>query len=141
MAIKQISVFVENKKGALSDIVKMISGADINLRALSIADTKDFGILRMIVSDTDKTKEALSDDVIVNVTEVVAVKMDDKEGALYTILKVLDEAEINIDYSYAFTGSKEGAYVVLRVDDVETAEKLLLAKEFVVLNDSDMSAI
>ena len=141
MAIKQISVFVENKKGALSDIVKMISGADINLRALSIADTKDFGILRMIVSDTDKTKEALSDDVIVNVTEVVAVKMDDKEGALYTILKVLDEAEVNIDYSYAFTGSKAGAYVVLRVSDVDTAEKLLKDKGFATLDDSDMAEI
>lgn len=141
MAIKQISVFVENKKGALSDIVKMISGADINLRALSIADTKDFGILRMIVSDTEKTKAALSDDVIVNITEVVAVKMSDKEGALYTILKVLDEAEINIDYSYAFTGSKEGAYVVLRVDNVETAEKLLKDKGFATLSDSDMSEI
>ena len=94
MALKQLSVYIENKKGKLSDAVKVISDADVNIRAMSIGDTEDFGILRLIVSDYEKAKELLSEATIVNVTDVIAVKMDDKQGALYKILRVLEEAEI-----------------------------------------------
>lgn len=126
MAIKQLSVFVENKQGKLADTVKSISEAGINIRAMSIADTKDFGILRLIVSDNDKAIDMLKDDVIVTVTEVVAVKMNDKVGALSDILTVLSNENINVDYMYAFTvPNNHGAYVVLRVNDVEFAEKAL----------------
>lgn len=135
MAIKQISVFVENKKGKLAEIIKTVSEANINIQAMSLADTKDFGILRLIVSDTDKALKLLSEDTIVKTTDVLAVKMDDIEGALYKVLQALDEADINVDYSYAFTVHKElDAYVVFRVDSIDTAEKLLADKGFILLN-------
>lgn len=134
MAIKQLSVFVENKQGNLSDTAKVLADADINIRAMSIADAKDFGILRLIVSDCDKAKELLSEDTIVSINDVIAVKMDDKQGALYKILKVLEDGQINIEYTYAFTAHINlDAYVVFRVDDVDVAEKLLNEKGFATL--------
>lgn len=141
MAIKQISIFVENKTGVLSEAVASLADAGINLRALSIADTQDFGILRLIVSDTDKAVEVLRESTIVKVTEVIAVKMDDEQGALHNVLKVLEDAKINIDYSYAFTGSKSGAYVVIRVDSVEEAQKALKANGVIVLNEDEVASI
>lgn len=142
MAIKQLSVFIENKQGKLSDAVKVISEANINIRAMSIGDSNDFGILRMIVSDPDKAKILLSEDTIVNETDVIAVKMDDKEGALYKILEALEEAQINVEYTYAFTARAElGAYVVFRVNDVAAAEKVLAEKNFVLLNDEEMKKL
>lgn len=138
MAIKQLSVFIENKKGKLSDAVKAISEAEINIRAMSIGDSNDFGILRLIVSDTEKAKAILSESTIVNVTDVIAVKMDDKEGALYTILKVLEEASINVEYTYAFTAPGAGAYVVFRVDNVADAEKEFASKGIKTLQDEEM---
>lgn len=135
MAIKQVSVFIENKKGKLSDVVKVISDADINIRALSIADTQDFGILRLIVSDTDKAKSILSENFIINITDVIAVKMDDEHGALYEVLKVFEEEGINLEYTYAFTAPNAGAYVVFRVDDVAAAEAAVEKKNLVLLTD------
>ena len=139
MAIKQLSVLIENKKGSMADVVKIISDANINIRAMSVADSADFGILRLIVSDIEKAKELVSEDTIVKATEVLAVKMDDIEGALYKILTVLEAAEINVEYSYAFTAHKDGsAYVVFRVDDVATAEKLLSQKGFSFATQEDI---
>lgn len=126
MAIKQLSVFVENKPGKLLSIVKSLADAQVNIRAMSIADTKDFGILRLIVSDTDKAKEILSEDCVVTVTSVIAAEMSDEAGALSKILNAFGAADINIEYMYAFTASTElGAYVVIRVDDNDAAEKVL----------------
>lgn len=141
MAIKQISVFVENKQGVLSEAVAALSNAGINLRALSIADTQEFGILRVIVSDTDKAVAVLKDSTLVKVTDVIAVKMDDKQGALHNVLKVLEDAKINIDYSYAFTGSSSGAYVVIRVDSVDEAQKALESNGVTVLNEEDVKTL
>lgn len=139
MAIKQLSVFVENKHGKLLNIVKSLADADINIRAMSIADTKDFGILRLIVSDIEKAKAALSDDCVLNITPVIAAEMDDKTGALSKILNAFASANINIDYMYAFTSSsKLGAYVVLRVDDNDVAEKVLKDNGIPVLDKSDI---
>lgn len=138
MAIKQLSVFIENKQGKLSDAVKTISEAGINMRAMSIADTNDFGILRLIVSDIEKAKTLLSENTVVNVTDVIAVKMNDKEGALYNILKVLEEANINIEYTYAFTSHEAGAYVVFRVGDVDAAEKALIDKGIELASEKDI---
>lgn len=139
MAIQQISVFVENKPGMLLKNVQKISEAGINLRALSIADTQDFGILRLIVSDVERTKEVLSADNLVTTTRVVAAKMEDEVGALYTILKALGDQNINIEYMYAFTASEAyGAYVVMRVDDVEQAEAALHASGIATLEDADI---
>ena len=140
MALRQLSVFIENTKGQMADVVKTISDAGINLRAMSVADSKEFGILRLILSDVDKAVELLSsNEVIVRTTEVIAVKMDDTEGALYKVLKVLEEAQINVDYSYAFTAPKDGgAYVVFRVDDVDKAENLLSGKGFKFISQKDI---
>lgn len=138
MAVKQLSVFVENKPGKLLDTVKSLADAKINIRAMSIADTKDFGILRLIVSDIDAAKSALADAVLFNVTEVVAVEMKDESGALYEILNVLSDADINIEYMYAFTSAVNGgAYVVLRVDDNKAATDALGAAGINVLTSID----
>lgn len=141
MAIRQLSVFIENKKGKLSDAVKTISEAGINMRAMSIGDSDDFGILRLIVSDTAKAYSLLSEDTIVKVTDVIAVKMNDKEGALYNVLRVLEKAEINVEYTYAFTARELGAYVVFRVNDVELAEKALTDKGFELMTEEEIRSI
>ncbi|MCQ2543854.1 MAG: amino acid-binding protein [Lachnospiraceae bacterium] len=136
MAIKQVSVFVENKKGKLVEVIEKLAKANINIQAMSIADSKDFGILRLIVSDNDKAVALLEEDTIVKTTDVIAVKMDDIEGALYKVLQTLDKADINVDYSYAFTVHKElDAYVVFRVDNIADAEKILADNGFTLLNN------
>ena len=139
MAITQLSVFLMNQPGALVDAIKAISDADINIRALSIAEANDFGILRIIVSDSDAVCKLLGDQYLFSRTEVVAAKMGDRSGALYPILVVLNEANINIEYMYAFTGSgPEEAYVVFRVNDVKTAEEVLNANGIATLSDDSL---
>lgn len=126
MAITQLSVFLENKPGKLYEVVKRISEAGINLRAMTIAEVRDFGILRIIVSDAKKAMEVLEDDHIITTTEVVSAVMEDKAGALYDILQALESANVNIEYMYAYTGEVTGsANVVFRVDDIEGAEAKL----------------
>ena len=142
MAINQLSVFVENQKGGLLSTIRALSEAGINIRALSIADTKDFGILRIITSDNEKAKEVLADESIVNVTKVIAAKMDDKAGALYKVLQILSDAQINIEYIYAFAASDDfGAYVVLRVSDAETAQEVLNSHGVPTLDEEDIVEI
>lgn len=141
MAVKQLTAFIENQPGKLNDTVEAISNADVNIRAMSIADTNDFGILRLIVSDTEKAKEALSQTCLTSVIEVIAAKMTDKAGSLADILKVLDNAGINIDYMYAFTAPALGAYVVIRVGDNAAAETVLKQNGIEVLNDEDMKTV
>ena len=122
MAIQQISVFVENKQGKLVETIKTMADNGINIRAMSIADTKDFGILRMITSDNAKTKEVLSDNTVVNTTDVIAVKMADTPGALYKVMDILSSAGVNIEY----------------VDDVPHAQKLMDDNGMQSLNDEDI---
>ncbi len=139
MAIQQISVFVENKQGKLVETVKTLAENGINIRAMSIADTKDFGILRMITSDNAKTKEVLSENTVVNTTDVIAVKMADRPGALYKVIDILSKAGVNIEYMYAFTASDAlGAYVVFRVDDVPHAQQLMDDNGMQSLNNEDL---
>ena len=142
MAITQLSAFLENTPGTLYQAVSAISDAGINLRALSVADTKDFGILRVIVSDIEKTKEVLSDYTVAAETRVIAVRMSDEAGALKNILKIMEEAAINIDYVYAFTAAVAGsAYVVMRVDDIEEAEAILAGNNIATLSDEDLGTV
>lgn len=142
MAIKQLSVFIENKQGKLSNTIRVISDAGINIRAMSLGDANDFGILRLIVSDSNKAKELLSEDTIVSVTDVIAVKMDDTEGALYKILKILEDAQINVEYTYAFTAHvKLDAYVVFRVNDAAAAERILKDKGFETITEEQVKEI
>ena len=139
MAITQLSVFLMNQPGALVDAVRAISDAGINIRAMSIAEANDFGILRIIVSDSDAVCRLLSEQYLFSKTEVVAAQMNDRSGALYPILVVLNEANINIEYMYAFTGSgPEEAYVVFRVNDVKTAEEVLNANGIKTLSDENL---
>ncbi len=139
MAIQQLSVFVENQKGKLLGTVKTLAEAGINIRAMSIADTKDFGILRLITSDNQKAMEVLADESIVNTTMVIAAKMEDRAGALYQVLQILSDAQINIEYLYAFTASEDfGAYVVFRVSDAAAAQEILNANGVATLDDADI---
>ena len=139
MAITQLSVFLMNQPGALVEAVSAISGAGANIRAMSIAEANDFGILRIIVSDSDKICKLLGDKYLISKTEVVAARMDDRSGALYPILVALSEANINIEYMYAFTGSvADEAYVVFRVNDVKTAEAVLNANGISTLSDESL---
>ena len=105
MAITQISLFLMNQPGQLVDAVGAISGAGSNIRAMSISEANDFGILRAIVTDTDKVCEALKEKYLITRTPVVAARMDDRHGALHPILVALNESNINIEYMYAFTGT------------------------------------
>lgn len=140
MAITQLSAFLENTSGTLCDALTALTEAGVNIRALSVADTKDFGILRIIVSDIEKTKAALSNDTLVKETPVIAVKMNDKTGALKEVLSIFKAEKINVEYVYAFTGSAQGdAYVVLRVDELEKAETILAQNNIKTLNDSDIT--
>ena len=142
MAIRQVSVFVENQPGKLHETLKMIADSGLNVRALSIAETREFGILRLITSDTPKTIEVLSKESIINTTTVIAAKLEDRVGALCYVLDFLAQAEVNIEYIYAFTASEDfGAYVVIRVDDAQKAEEVLKAHNIPTLCEDDIKDI
>lgn len=127
MLVKQLSVFIENKPGRLSDVIEELSRIDINISALSLADTSEYGILRLIVNKPDEAKKALREiGVIVKIAEVVAVPMDDTPGGLSKILSVFSKADINVDYMYAFVGAVSGkALMVVKVSDAVLAESAL----------------
>lgn len=127
MAIKQLSIFVENREGTLVTITDAIAKSGVDIRAMSVADTKDFGIFRLIVTDIEKAKKALDEaNAFVSITEVVGVAVPDEPGALAKVVKILADHNINIEYMYAFiTVSRQFAYVVLRVEDNAAAEKIL----------------
>ena len=138
MAIKQLSVFVENKQGSMVSITDILSKQDINIRALSIAETQDFGMLRLIVNDTAAAEKILTDEgYLIKVNDVVGVKIGDTPGKLSAALNVLNENKINMDYLYAFMSRTEKhAYVVVRVEDNAAAEKALEDKVFAVIRES-----
>ena len=127
MTVKQISVFVENKPGKLAELTDYLHQHDIDMRALSIAETQDFGIVCMIVDDAYKASQVLKESgYVVSITPVLAVEMSDEPGSLYKILKVLGDGGVNLDYTYAFLGQKAAtAYMVLRVEDNEKAIEVL----------------
>ena len=127
MAIKQLTVFVENKQGAMVSITNILAENNINLRALSIAETEDFGILRLIVNDEATAEKTLRENgYLIKVTDVVGVKIGDAPGKLTAALDVLDKAGINVEYLYAFMARTEKhAYVVLRVEENSAAESAL----------------
>ena len=143
MSLKQLTIFVENKKGALVDITKTLADNNINMRALSIADTEDFGILRLIVDNNDVATNALQNaGYLLKKTEVVGVKIGDQPGKLSTALDVLDKADINMEYLYAFMSRTEKhAYVVLRVADNAQAEKVLEDAGFHMITDADVNKL
>lgn len=140
MAIKQLTVFVENKQGSLVSITDTLASNNINIRALSIAETEDFGILRLIVNDVETAKDTLTEKgYLIKVTNVVGVKIGDAPGKLTAALSVLDKAGINMEYLYAFmTRTEKHAYVVFRVEDDEAAESALEAAGFHLITNADI---
>lgn len=127
MTIKQLSVFVENKPGKLAEFTKLLSEHGIDMRALSIAETPDFGILRVIVDDPYQTTCVLKDaDYIFSITPVIAVAIPDEPGSLSRIVDILGAGEINVEYTYAFiTRNKDLAYMIFRVENNEKAIDVL----------------
>lgn len=140
MFIKQLSIFVENQFGRLEAIIDAMGKSGVNIRALSLADTTDFGILRVIVDDTEKAKSALDEiGVIAKATDVIAVYIDDKSGGLASILKLITDAEISVEYMYAFLSRDEGkALMVLKADDEARAEKVLSDNGVALLDPKEL---
>ena len=140
MYIKQLSVFIENKAGRLAEALKVLSDNGIDISALSIADTSEFGILRMIVSDPALAKEKLFESgVIVKTTEVMGIVLEDKPGALANVVALLADNGIVVEYAYAFLGcDKEKALVVISVDNQEGAVEILKNSGVTTINPSDI---
>ena len=143
MSLKQLTVFVENTQGSLVNITDTLAQNGVNLRALSIAETKDFGLLRLIVSDNDAAETALKEkDYLLKITEVVGVKIGDAPGKLSKALDILDKANINMEYLYAFlTRTERHAYVVIRVADNAAAEAVLTENGFHIITDADIAKL
>ena len=135
MKVEQISIFIENKSGRLAEVARILGEAGVNIRALSLADTSDFGILRLIVNDREKAKQILKENgFTVSKTEVVAIEVPDRPGGLSEILDTLDGASINVEYMYAFVERcGENAVIIFRFDETEKAISTLTEKGFNVL--------
>ncbi|HHW62064.1 MAG TPA: ACT domain-containing protein [Syntrophomonadaceae bacterium] len=137
---KQISVFLENKAGRLAHVTRVLGEAGINIRALSIADTSDFGILRLIVNDPVKAYKILKETgFTVSETDVIAVKVPDSPGGLADVLEQMSDAQLNIEYLYAFLGtSEDDALVIFKVEDVQKARNAFREKGIPFLDDNDL---
>ena len=135
MTINQLSVFIENKRGRLAEITKILKENGVDIRALSIADTKEFGILRLIVNDAQKEADVLKEDgFTVSLTKVVAIGIDDRPGGLAAAMEVLRDNEISVEYMYAFISrSEDTAYVILRVANNEEAVRIFTENGFKVM--------
>ena len=141
MTIKQLSVFVENKQGRLSEITGILQGAWVDIRALSLADTTDFGILRLIVDKEDVAEAALRGaGLTVSLTPVIAAGIADRPGGLAEAMALLRDGGISVEYMYAFISRrKEMAYVILRVDDNGKAAELLQKAAFPLLTEEEIA--
>ena len=140
MKVEQISIFIENKSGRLAEIARILGDAGINIRALSLADTSDFGILRLIVNDRERAKQILKEKgFTVSKTEVVAVEVPDRPGGLSEILQTLDSESINVEYMYAFVERcGENAVIIFRFDETEKAIATLHGKGFNMLDGDQL---
>ena len=143
MQAEQISIFIENKAGRLSDVTGILAQAGVNIRALAVADTSDFGVLRLIVDDNAKAEAALKNEgFTVRKTRVVAVEVDDRPGGLHHILEVLNNARINVEYMYAFIRqSGDKAIMIFRFDQIDEAIKILTDSTVTVINGSTLNTL
>lgn len=143
MRVEQIAVFLENKSGRLAEITSILAKKNVNIRALSVADTADFGILRLIVDDVEKAERALKDNSFTAVkTDVVAVEVADEVGGLAAVLKTLNALAINVEYMYAFVNkSGDNAVLIFRFDEMERAIRELQEKGFTILTDEQVRAL
>ena len=141
MSVNQLSVFLENKPGTLNKMTEVLATNKINIRALSLADTSEFGIVRMIVNDVfDATNVLKENNFVAILTPVLAYAIADETGYLNNLLQKFSEAAVNIEYMYAFAG-KERAYMIFRVNDTKKAESLLQAKGLKSLTQEEISAV
>ena len=141
MILKQVSVFLENKSGRLAEVAKVLGENDVDISALSIADTTDFGILRLIVNKPDKAVRVLKDNgFTVGTTDVIAITVEDHPGGLAQVLDLLDKVQVDIEYMYAFIGNKSSgrAMVILRVENPESAINTLKENHVDVLPSSEV---
>ncbi len=143
MVVKQISVFLENKEGRIKSAVNTIAKAGINIRALSIADSSKYGILRLIVSDNEKTKKILeSENFIVKETKVLVVSVKDEPNGLNSTLEIFENEGINVEYIYAFVSSKsDEAIVVIKIEDYEKGINALKKENANILTKEDIDKI
>ena len=144
MSIKQISVFVENKPGSMSAMTSVLAENDIDMRALSLAETGDFGIVRVIVKDLYKATTVLKDaGYIHSLTDVLGVKIPDAPGGLNKVLTILEGKGVNIDYMYAFLGNvaTKHAYMIFRVEDVADAQSALVAEGIHMITEEDIEKL
>ena len=138
MQLKQVSVFLENKEGRLQKALKTLADNEIDIRALSIADTSEFGILRMIVSEPEKAKDVLQDEFAVSLAEVLAIEVEDQPGGLEGSLSILTDNNLNVEYVYAFVDKiTQKALVVLKTEDNDKATEVLIQANISVIKSSD----
>lgn len=142
MLIKQISIFIPNKKGSLSQLTDILIAHNIDIRAIAVFDTAEFGILRIVVDDPDRAVEVLNKEgVVAKVSKVIAVEPEDKPGSLNEIFTILKDADVNIDYIYSFImRKKEMPYIVLKVDEQEKAVDVLTTAGINVINKEEIYA-
>ena len=140
MKIKQISLFIENKPGSLNTVCQILAHNNINIRTLSLADTEQFGILRLLVKDWDKAKAELEKaGLVVKVTEVLALPVDDRVGGLAAVVEVLDRNALNVEYMYAFTfGKDDRAVMVFRFEDPDKALDALSKEDIDVIESVEL---
>ncbi len=138
MRVEQLSVFLENKAGRLAEVTSILAEANINIRALSLADTSDFGVLRLIVDNNQKAVDTLKNrGFTIGKTDVVAVEVEDRPGGLHKILEILNASKINVEYMYAFVPSSgDKAVMIFRFDAIDEAVKRLTENDVHVINGS-----
>jgi len=143
MNVEQISIFLENKSGRLAEVMGVLYEAGINIRALYLADTADFGILRLIVNDTEKARKALKENgFTVEKTKVIAIEVPDKPGGLSSILDTIKDEGINVEYMYAFVEkSGENAIVIFRFDELEKSVNVLRKAGVKIMEGEELSAL
>ena len=144
MSLKQISVFVENKPGKMQHLTQVLADHKVDMRALSLAETSDFGIVRIIVDDVYTAATILKDEGFIhNVTKVLGVAIPDEPGGLNAVLAVLSEAQINVEYMYAFLGGKmvDHAYMIFRVEDNKAAVAALAAKGIHCVDQDELNQL
>ena len=143
MRVEQIAVFLENKSGRLAEITGVLADNNINIRALSVADTADFGILRLIVDKVDEAKKVLKENgFTVGKTNVIAVEVPDRTGGLATVLKTAEAEGLNVEYMYAFVNkSGENAVLIFRFDDMDKAIDALQKAQFTILSGEQVCAL
>jgi hypothetical protein len=143
MKLKQISVFLENKEGRLKKAISILSNASINIRALSIADTSEFGILRLIIPEPELAQKKLEENnFVVKVNEVIAVEVPDQPGGLDSILTILYEAKINVEYLYAFVEKNEDkAIVVVKTENIDEGIRALEDSDIKVMSAEDVDKL